>query len=151
MPKRNTPDDLWMNTEIEKNGCLTWLGPKDKDGYGKIGFKSKWWRTHRLAYHLANKGDDPTFVCHHCDNPSCINPKHLFPGDPLINNRDRKNKGRNNNVRNEKHAMAKWSDAEIAEMRRMRSEGGSLKEIAYKFGVSISHACGVTKNRTRIV
>lgn len=76
-------------------GCWNWTGTKDKDGYGSLGFGNKVVRAHRLS-HEAFIGPVPTdlLVCHTCDNPSCVNPSHLFVGTVQDNNEDKRQKGR---------------------------------------------------------
>lgn len=50
---------------------------------------------HRVAYQVYYK-DDLTpndVICHKCDNPACVNPKHLFKGTHQDNVQDKVNKG----------------------------------------------------------
>ena len=98
-------------SKVDKKGedeCWAWNGAKT-DGnlnYGLIGSgiyvkNSKGGKTsfnlraHRISYVL-HKEDipDKIFVCHHCDNPECTNPKHLFLGTAKDNNLDMANKKR---------------------------------------------------------
>jgi hypothetical protein len=55
-------------------------------------------RAHRVAYELA-VGPIPEgkHICHTCDTPACVNPKHLYVGDPATNGRDRAARGRSRN------------------------------------------------------
>jgi hypothetical protein len=79
------PDDCW-----EWQGALTthWRN-------GRIMVDKKRYLAHRFSWILHN-GDIPEglLVCHHCDNPPCVNPKHLFLGTTTDNMRDMSLKGR---------------------------------------------------------
>ena len=79
----------------EATGCWEWSGSKNRNGYGQVRRWSKIEKAHRLAFEIAN-GDVPCgmLVCHHCDNPSCVNPSHLYAGTPLDNVVDRRVRGR---------------------------------------------------------
>lgn len=72
----------------------------NKDGYGEMQTylegKKKRYLMHRVSYQLTNNIDLESLhiICHKCDNPACINPKHLFLGTHADNIRDKVEKGR---------------------------------------------------------
>lgn len=106
-------DYFHKNTIKETNGCWIWTGTKLRRGYGGVG-STRWgkqfkiYSAHRLSY-FYYKGEIPEgiFVCHSCDNPSCINPDHLFLGTHEDNMRDMINKARKGNKFGEEGANAK--------------------------------------------
>lgn len=79
-------------------GCFLWLGCVKRHGYGVVGVKRSGrtgrsgWRSeaaHRVAWELANGPVPPgLFVLHTCDQPGCINPKHLYVGTQFDNMQD---------------------------------------------------------------
>jgi Fe-S-cluster-containing hydrogenase component 2 len=92
-----------------KNGCHDWVGPRTtKDGYGEFNIsrnkQNYKLRAHRTAYFIANGPfNENLFVCHHCDNPPCVNPEHLFLGTPKENTWDSILKGRREHLKRPKN------------------------------------------------
>lgn len=80
---------------IEPNsGCWIWIKSYDGFGYGVISIRGKKHKASRVCFELFKSHPGKMLVCHKCDTPSCVNPKHLFLGTALDNARDRENKGR---------------------------------------------------------
>ena len=73
----------------DKQRCWEWTGNHNQYGYGIFYRKSGMRLTHRTSWYLY-KGDIPEnlLVLHACDNPSCVNPNHLFLGTHRDNQRD---------------------------------------------------------------
>lgn len=87
-------------THVRKTrGCWIWMGGRNSDGYGVLrvgGARAGFIRAHRLAYELAHGVKLGASECalHHCDNPACVRPSHLFCGMQRENVRDCQRKGR---------------------------------------------------------
>lgn len=95
-----TRDARRFSTKIDRNehGCWNWTGCTNQSGYGAFRVSRPTRKTvlaHRFAYEMA-RGEIPPglFVCHHCDNPKCCNPDHLYLGDQTRNMRDASERGR---------------------------------------------------------
>lgn len=91
-------DTDFIHTRVEvilKTRCWEWLGSVSSDGYGKCKRGGKTYRAHRLSYEIF-RGEIPKghFICHHCDNPLCVNPEHLWAGTHKDNEDDKDKKGR---------------------------------------------------------
>jgi hypothetical protein len=127
---------LVQNSQIE-NPCWIWLKRKDDDGYGRITFRRTTISVHRLAYAVF-KGDfdDVWHVCHTCDNPPCINPKHLWLGTNNDNMKDRDKKGRHCPLQGEKHGRHKLIEEEVRQVFYLQKEGYSERKIGKIIGVS---------------
>ncbi len=126
-------------------GCIIWVGSVvGSMGYGTLRItennKHKIYRAHRLSYYL-NFGffDKSLLVCHKCDNPKCINPKHLFLGTAKDNVIDCINKGRRKFGKancGHKNINAKLSEGDVVFARKMKASGVSTKKLAFMYGIS---------------
>lgn len=91
------PRRFWGKVRPEPTtGCWLWTAAADHHGYGRFGVRTKLVRlAHRHAYIvLVDPEIGSLEVCHRCDNPSCVNPEHLFAGSHTDNMRDMSRKGR---------------------------------------------------------
>lgn len=118
--------------------CWLWpQGKATKEGYGGIRYQGQWRLTHRLAWTFKH-GSIPKGmkVCHHCDNPPCCNPRHLFLGSDMDNHLDMRSKGRHTVVRGEQVGLAKMTEATVRQVRqRYDGEYGIISKLATQFGV----------------
>ena len=79
----------------DETGCWEWGLSVFDYGYAKMSYKGKMLTAHRVAYEtFIGQIPDGLLVCHHCDNPKCINPDHLFIGTHQDNSNDKIKKGR---------------------------------------------------------
>jgi hypothetical protein len=79
------------------DSCWIWKGCTLKDGYGRVKFKGEYPITRVIWELLHGRIPDGMCVCHHCDNPPCVNPDHLF-GTHKDNRDDMIKKGRQNSA-----------------------------------------------------
>ena len=117
------------------SGCWLWNGSSYTSGYGLIWSnhpKRTSYLAHRVSYSIY-KGGIPKFklVCHHCDNPACVNPDHLFLGTYSDNMLDKTTKGRTPS--GEKHGMSFLKEHEVIEIYNSK---GTYEDIGRSYGIS---------------
>jgi len=107
LPRNKSPplrDRLAIGARRSESGCLEWMRGLWTDGYGQIKVNGRPRRVPRVAWELAYGAiPEGMLVCHHCDNPLCIEPSHLFLGTPRDNRRDCIVKGRANACAGARH------------------------------------------------
>jgi HNH endonuclease len=130
-------EERFWEKATPQGSCLLWNRGRNSCGYGIIlGPERKVLIASRVAWQLVN-GQIPKGFCvmHKCDQPSCIEPKHLFLGTHADNMADRAKKGRyNNHHENNPNHKLDWTI--VKDIRRQFVEGISRKELAKKFKFS---------------
>ena len=115
------PDSGWL-----------WTGANTGRGYGHLRINKIDFTSHRVSWELHN-GEIPqdAHVLHSCDNPSCVNPRHLFLGNTILNSQDMKLKDRSN--RGSRNRGAKLTE-ELIVLIRTSLESNSV--LASRFNVT---------------
>jgi len=163
VPVRTLEQKFWER--IDKSGpvpkhtpglgpCWVWIAGKDSFGYGRVnigGRKERPRGAHVVSWVIAHGGAWPALcVLHKCDNPACVNPDHLFLGTRLDNNNDKIAKGRNGFAiqLGEIHGMAKITESDVREMRRLRSLGMLQRHIGDRFGITQTNVSLIVRKKT---
>lgn len=139
-----------MQYKESLTGCWDWVGGRDHDGYGTFkadNLGQMFARAHRWSWSFHNNETIPkgTHICHKCDNPSCVNPEHLWIGSPLENQRDRWSKGRNGNRSGEDSQNAKITqDQALAILADPRPHS----RIAADYGISASTIADIKSRKS---
>lgn len=137
----NQESDFWaVGYSVNENGCWIWGGRTGRKGYGVFCWAAGQTGAHRLAWRFTHGDPGGNWVLHHCDNPPCINPAHLFLGDHEINVADKVAKGRQ--AAGAEHGRAKVTTEQVAEIRRryVPSSGagrpdGNKDDLGREFGL----------------
>ncbi len=93
--------DRFWDSVHKTDGCWEWKGQLQYKfipslQYGIFNIGDRHYRAHRWIYeYLYGPVPKGMFVCHRCDNPSCVRPEHLFLGTNSDNQKDCAQKGRN--------------------------------------------------------
>jgi hypothetical protein len=145
----------------EQTGCWDWTAAHHEKGYGRIGINYKHHRAHRVAFSLfVGPIPDGMMVCHHCDNPGCCNPDHLFTGTTADNFRDMESKGRGsrkglylngchgNFKHGEANPRAKLTNSQVLEIRRLVAGGMKQRAVADMFAISRQNVSEICTRRS---
>lgn len=150
VPKRPLTTRFWEKVDNSggDSACWIWTAYRDRKGYGRIQRNGSGSPTqaHIISWEIAC-GPVPSGQCvlHRCDNPSCVNPAHLFLGTKADNNADMRAKGRH--AHGERQGSAVLSEQDVRNIIALRKEGGLLTDLAVRFGVSESHISEISRGK----
>lgn len=125
--------------------CWEWTGCLLR-GYGQFHYNGRTYMAHRVAYELlVSPMPHGLNVLHRCDNPSCVNPKHLYLGTQQDNVNDMWARGRAKPGAHhgEDHGMAKLRDQEAI---AIRLSTDTQRSLAKRYNLSQSTVWAI-KNR----
>jgi len=134
--------------------CWEWAGTKSC-GYARIeeptGVRpSRTLGAHRVAYELfVGPIPEGKHILHHCDNPGCVNPEHLFLGTQADNVKDSVAKGRQ--ARGERNGSAKLTQQQVQEIRdqyQPRSHEFGSYALARRYDVDQSNIILIVHGET---
>jgi len=142
---------FWEKVDVvgkRKNECWEWSGSKNKKGYGMFRYDGKNISTHRCSW-ILHYGEIPNdlFVLHKCDNPSCVNPNHLFLGTNEDNMKDMAQKGRAGTKFGTSHSNSKLCEEDIVEIFRLKNDGFLGVEIARIYNVTSANISYILKGK----
>lgn len=148
MKRQKIEELIWDNLDTSggPNACWEWRGTRPGE-YGTVRIDGRGVLAHRLVYETAVEPiPEGMMVCHHCDNPPCCNPTHLFLGTAHDNIRDMMSKGRQGWTERLKPQRIDIGDAMRAEILNRHMAGDENCEIARALGVygqTVSHTIRV--------
>lgn len=139
-------------SKVDKRGpseCWEWQAARCPRGYGRIGLGGRSDGvaiSSRVAWMLSNGPiPDGLYVCHHCDNPPCCNPAHLYAGTPANNAQDCARRGRHARVtrpdrtaRGSRNGFSLLTESQVAEIRLRLAAGERVAPLSREFSVSYS-------------
>jgi len=120
---------------------------------------------HRLMYHNFiedvplfdnyNKTHQINHKCSHENNGRCINPWHMYLGSNKSNLQDSKKEKTFSTIKHpgfgEKHHLSRFTNEQISEIKEMRNNGHTYKDISEKMNISPNYASQICRGYRRSI
>lgn len=145
-------EKFWNKVDIKSDvECWEWLGSKYRNGYGRFNIgNNKVVTASRVSYYLTYDDFDLNNKnIHKCDNPSCVNPNHLFMGTQKDNMKDMVLKGRGGvpGIKGSQIGTSKLTEDEVYQIKKRLANKESKKLIAEDYNVSLTMVCYIADNK----
>ncbi len=148
---------FWEKVD-KSDGCWEWNAGLTT-GYGGFKLNGKRVLAHRMSWLITN-GSIPSGmnVLHKCGNRKCVNPEHLYIGTQVDNVADAMKAGTHHVPpkgychphlirKGAEHSNAKLDDSNVREIRLLRQDGMSCRELGRVYGVDHSVISEVVNNK----
>lgn len=161
-PVRPLAERFWLKVE-RGNGCWSWTGNCQHDGYGVIRLLNKTLVAHRVSWEL-HRGPIPVglSVLHHCDNRPCVRPDHLYLGTQVENGADMVRRGRSakgarspmrlhpeSRLYGERNHEAKLTTDDVRDIRqRYETRSALMPTMAREYGVTTTQIWRIVHRMT---
>jgi len=140
---------------IDRSGgpdaCWPWRGARTKDGYGRLVVWGKTVGAHRYAFEVFRRVQlGRLMALHHCDNPPCCNPAHLYAGTAADNIADMIRRGRQGQADGPSAMLKrayKMTPASVLALREESARGVPAKDLAKRYGLSVAYTYNIIKGR----
>jgi len=153
-----------LNAEVQErfwakvaksDGCWEWTGSRARRGYGKVRIGGVLHSSHRLSYEWSvGPIPDGMHVLHHCDNPPCVRPDHLWIGTRTDNQGDMVAKGRQfspfrgQTQIGELNRAAKITEDDVRAIRKLVADGVKQSVVAKLYGLSRPHIHYIVRRKS---
>lgn len=145
--------EAWLRgvVEIETDACVEFPFKRNSLGYGlfcrTVGRKGrKYRRAHNFVCELAHgPAPEGAVAIHSCDNPPCVNKRHLRWGSMQDNSDDASKRGRHS--MGARHPGSKLTENDVSHIRRRVAQGTQQKDLAIVYGVTRSVICEVVNRK----